>query len=260
MEIPLKYIHVKNTLLLTVLLFAVNIVSSQIFVSNNASLYIFNKGTYIYDAGNLELNGPNSNFYLRNEGQFLQATAGAGANTGIGKLSVFQEGTVNNYAYNYWCSPVGNASAAIGNEPFGITMFNVPTTSTASNAASTTISVDGVSSAGSLTISSRWIYKLVGFDAYSDWTAVIAASTINAGEGFTMKGTSGSDATAVGETAVNNPVSAQRYDFRGKPNDGTITIPVTKDLYTLTGNPYPSAIDLSAFLLGATNSTGATGL
>ena len=120
MEIPLKYIHVKNTLLLTVLLFAVNIVSSQIFVSNNASLYIFNKGTYIYDAGNLELNGPNSNFYLRNEGQFLQATAGAGANTGIGKLSVFQEGTVNNYAYNYWCSPVGNASAAIGNEPFGI--------------------------------------------------------------------------------------------------------------------------------------------
>ena len=71
-----------------------------------------------------------------------------------------------------------------------------------------------------------------------------------------MKGTSGSDATFSDAGAVNNPGSKQRYDFRGRPNDGNITINVASGKRTLTGNPYPSAIDLKAFLLGATNSTG----
>jgi hypothetical protein len=39
--------------------------------------------------------------------------------------------------------------------------------------------------------------------------------------------------------------SAQRYDFRGKPNDGTIDIPVLLDELTLTGNPYPSALNFA---------------
>ncbi|WP_298394604.1 T9SS type A sorting domain-containing protein [Flavobacterium sp.] len=221
----------------------------QIYVSNNS--YVFNRGSLVYSKGNLELNGANSNFYVRNEGQFLQGTTVGSANTGTGKLSVFQEGTVNNYAYNYWCSPVGNASTAIGNEDFGITMLNVPTTSTASTPVSTTsTSYNGVSGTGTVTIASYWIWRFLSSNGYFQWIQSAALSNIAAGQGFTMKGVSGTDTTNPNEAVANNIGSAQRYDFRGKPNDGTITIGVATGASTLTGNPYPSAIDLNLFLVG----------
>ena len=231
---------------------------AQLYVSNNS--YVYNKGGVVYSKGNVELNGTNSVFYLRNEGQLLQGTAGTSTNKGTGKLSVFQEGTVNNYAYNYWCSPVGNASTTPGNENFGITMLNVPTSNTASTAA-TMISpgFDGTSSSGSLGIATYWIWKFLSSATYSQWFQSSATANISAGQGFTMKGTSGTDATNVGETVVNNPGSAQRYDFRGKPNDGNITVNVGLNNYTLTGNPYPSALHVNAFLLDAAN-TACTGI
>lgn len=246
----------KTTLFTLSVLFFVNSVVGQLYVKNGS--YIFDKGTVIYAKGNLELD-TNSNFYLRNEGQFVQGTTSTSTNTGEGKLSVFQEGTSNNYSYNYWCSPVGGATFGnTTNEDFGITMLNVPTTNIASTAATITTGYNGSSSAGALTISSYWIFKFLSQSTYSGWVRSGAAKDISAGQGFTMKGTNGSDATDVGETALNNPNpgSKQRYDFRGKPNDGDITITVANNNFTLTGNPYPSAIDLSAFLTDATNCTG----
>lgn len=232
--------------------------SAQIFVSPNS--YVFNKGTVIFATGNIELNSATSNFYLRNQGQFLQGTTGLSTNKGDGKLSVFQEGTVNNFAYNYWCSPVGNASTTSGNEDFGITMLKVPTSNIASNNVSMiTDDSDGQSSNGSLAISTYWIWKFLSASTYADWFYTGSTTNIAAGEGFTMKGTGGTDATDVGETVVNNPGSAQRYDFRGKPNDGNITVNVGANKFTLTGNPYPSALHLNAFLLDGTN-TACTGV
>src|SRR5262249_33777457 len=43
--------------------------------------------------------------------------------------------------------------------------------------------------------------------------------------------------------------SHQRYDFRGQPNNGNISAPLTFGKFTLIGNPYPSAVDLDAFFL-----------
>ncbi|QBZ96627.1 T9SS type A sorting domain-containing protein [Flavobacterium sangjuense] len=243
----------KTTLFTLSVLFFVNSVVAQLYVKNGS--YIFDKGAVVYAKGNLELD-TNSNFYLRNEGQFIQGTTSTSTNTGAGKLSVFQEGTSNNYAYNYWCAPVGNASAGVGNEDFGITMLHVPTTNSSSNAATITTGYNGSSSAGALTVSNYWIFRFLAMPDYAGWSHSYSSSNIAAGQGFTMKGTSGSDATDVGETAVNNAGSKQRYDFRGKPNDGDITITVANNNLTLTGNPYPSAIDLSAFLTDATNCTG----
>ena len=245
-------LFVKYIIFILSVLFSLNSVFAQIYVKDNS--FIFNKGTVVYAKGNLELNGANSNFYLRNGAQFLQGTTSISTNKGIGKLSVFQEGTVNNFAYNYWCSPVGNASAVSGNEDFGITMFTIPTTNTLSTAATiSSATYNGFSSAGALTIASYWIFKFLSQSTYSGWVQSGAATNIAAGQGFTMKGTSGSDLTNVGETTVNNPGSAQRYDFRGKPNDGDITITVANDNFTLTGNPYCSAIDLNLFLTDPLN-------
>lgn len=230
--------------------------SAQLYVKTGS--YVFNKASSVYVKGNIELNGT-GNFYLRNEGQLMQGTTGNSTNTGTGKLSVFQEGTVNNYCYNYWCSPVGDATnLTSGNEPFGITMFNVPTGDAnhiISNPVSVTGSYNGTSAAESLTISSYWIHKYATpSTSYTGWLpAVGSASTIAAGQGFSMKGVSGDDNTDVGEATVNNLIGAgvgfdnQRYDFRGKPNDGNIDIVVEGDKYTLTGNPFPSALDLNKF-------------
>ena len=245
-------LFVKYIIFIFSVLFSLNSVFAQIYVKDNS--FIFNKGTVVYAKGNLQLNGANSNFYLRNGGQFLQGTTSISTNKGIGKLSVFQEGTVNNFAYNYWCSPVGNASAVSGNEDFGITMLTIPTTNTLSTAATiSSATYNGSSSAGALTIATYWIFKFLSQSTYSGWVQSGAATNIAAGQGFTMKGTSGSDLTNVGETTVNNPESAQRYDLRGKPNDGDITVSVATDNYTLTGNPYPSALHVNAFLLDGSN-------
>ncbi len=56
-------------------LFLTNNLVAQVFVSNNS--FIYNKGSVVFSKGNLELNGANSNFYLRNEGQLLQGTTGS---------------------------------------------------------------------------------------------------------------------------------------------------------------------------------------
>ena len=218
-----------------------------------ANTYVYASNQYVYIKNDLELNASTSNFYLRNDGQLLQGTTGAGANKGVGTLSVFQEGTVNNYQYNYWCSPVGNvATSTSTNNPFGISLLGRPTDITTTIPATILASnvYNGVASP--LGIAPYWIYKFTVKSSYSDWIKVGSNTSIPAGLGFTMKGTSGTDATSINGVA-NNTGSNQRYDFRGKPNDGTIDIPVLLEELTLTGNPYPSAIDLQAFLLDPIN-------
>lgn len=253
--LSLKYVIMNKFMTFSFLLvglFSINKAVSQLYVSPNS--FVYNKGELVYVKQDINLQN-NGNFYLRNEGQLLQGTTGASTNQGQGKLSVFQEGTVNNYAYNYWCSPIGNASAATGNEDFGVTMLNVPTTSTASTPATMLAmnGYDGTSAAGSLAIAPYWIWRFLSSTTYAQWVQSGTTTNIAAGQGFTMKGTSGTDATNVGETAVNNPGSKQRYDFRGKPNDGNITVNVGLNSFTLTGNPYPSALHVNAFLLDPTN-------
>ena len=252
----------KRTILILCVMLTVNITFAQLYVENSA--FIFNKGTVVYSKGNLELKDVNSKFYLRNEGQFLQGTTGLSTNTGEGKLSVFQEGTSNNFSYNYWCSPVGKSTLGVTtNEDFGIALFNVPTTNIDSNAATINpSSYNGFTVPGTLSIASYWIFTYVTEADYSGWVHNSGATTIAPGLGFTMKGVSGDDETlGIGEAQFNNPSTGalednQRYDFRGKPNDGNIEVDVAIGNMTLIGNPYPSAIDLKRFLEDEANCTG----
>ena len=227
--------------------------NAQLFVSANTNVLVSNEVMFVKQ--DVELNAATSNFYLRQDGQLLQGTTTAGANKGLGNLSVFQEGTTNNFQYNYWCSPVGGNLASAGNAPFGITQLKDIADLTTSNVPTILPANNYNGTASPFAIAPYWINKLVATAGYSAWTSVGSSSSLNAGEGFTMKGTSGTNLITV-NGVQNNPGSKQRYDFRGKPNDGTISIPVAIEQFTLTGNPYPSAIDLSAFLVGATNTTG----
>ena len=73
--------------------------NAQLFVGTGTSIYVKNQVVYV--SQDLELKDASSNFYLRNGSQLLQGTTVQGANKGLGNLSVFQEGSVNNYQYNY---------------------------------------------------------------------------------------------------------------------------------------------------------------
>jgi hypothetical protein len=233
---------------------------SQLFVGENSYVYVNDRFITVTQDVNIQNNGvafnSNGNIFLRNQAQLLQKKTGSSSNSGTGKLSVFQEGSATPYTYNYWCSPVGNTLLASGNESFGITMLNQPISETVSNPAMMLpmSTYNGISDP--LSISQGWIFKFLSSSLYSEWFGVYSATSIEAGEGFTMKGTGGTDAIFSDAGADNNPGNKQRYDFRGRPNDGDITIDLALGKRTLTGNPYPSAIDLKAFLLAATNSTG----
>ena len=226
---------------------------AQLSVSSGSYIYVNDQYVTVTQEVNL---ASNANIYLRNESQLLQKSVASSANTGLGSLSAFQEGTSNNFGYNYWCSPVGEPSASVGNSNFGITLLKRPTGLISFGGETITTGQNGSTTNAALNISSRWIYTLTTANQYSSWNPKGSATTIGAGQGFTMKGVSGTDNTTV-LSVQNNPGNNQRYDFRGKPNDGTISIPVGNSVdgatsyteSTLTGNPYPSAINLNLFLL-----------
>ena len=80
---------------------------SQIYFSPNAYMYV--KDQVVYVGQDIDMQS-NSVLYLRNQSQLVQGTTGTSTNKGTGIVSVYQEGTSDNFDYNYWCSPIGNAS------------------------------------------------------------------------------------------------------------------------------------------------------
>ncbi|WP_424493414.1 T9SS type A sorting domain-containing protein [Salinimicrobium sp. GXAS 041] len=233
-------------------LFMVNICFSQLTVKPTASgksnfLYVKDELLFVEGPVGLYKNTGNPNteasLYLREEAQLLQGESGNTFNHGDGLLSVFQEGTSNAYDYNYWSSPVGNDF--LSNGLFGISMLFAPESETKSSQAISVNTLDGT--AHPLKISSQWLFVYTG-TSYTDWQHVGNQTIIQAGHGFTMKGVNGKDPTVV-NGRENNPGNSQRYDFRGRPHNGNILLFTTPGTNMLIGNPYPSALDLSLFLL-----------
>ena len=221
-----------------------NILYAQLSVRHDN--FVFADDALVFVEDNINLNEDNSRIYLRNEAQVIQGTGTTG-NSGTGELSVYQEANVDAYEYNYWCSPVGNKTSNNNNNPFGISLLNDVTGLITSTPVTFNPSGNYNGTSSPLNIEPYWIWKFVAGDEYSEWIHVQSATTINAGEGFTMKGTNGSS-------------SAQQYDFRGKPNNGTISTDVLNNQYTLTGNPYPSAIDAVSYIHDTENATAITGV
>ncbi|WP_179335174.1 T9SS type A sorting domain-containing protein [Winogradskyella costae] len=228
--------------LYSLLLLSSYISFAQLSVQNDA--YVFVKNQYVYVTDDVNIDDADSKIYLRDEAQLLQGNGTTG-NSGLGQLSVYQTGTVNQWSYNYWCSPVGNNSAAFGNEDARVNLINDATGLTSSVDALFVGGYDG--SASPLSIAQRWLWTYQTSDQYLDWVFVGAIGNIKPGLGFTMKG------NGTGLTG------SQVYDFRGKPNNGTIGNDVATGLNTLVGNPYPSAIDSAAFIHDIDNQASING-
>ncbi|MFK7832674.1 MAG: T9SS type A sorting domain-containing protein [Winogradskyella sp.] len=236
---------------LTCFICCVSISFAQLSVQNDAYIFVNDEVLFVTDDVNID--DADSKIYLRQEAQLLQG-AGTTGNSGVGELSVYQRGNVNQWSYNYWCSPVGNNSAAFGNEPARVNLIDDATgVATPGDPLGLTASVDAAfttlpdGTATPLTISQRWLWTFQTSDQYLEWVFVGGAGNIRPGLGFTMKG--------MGTGVTGN----QLYDFRGKPNNGTITNDVATGLNTLVGNPYPSALDSAAFIHDPTNQASITG-
>lgn len=202
---------------------------------------------------------------VQSEGSIIDADSG-------GYIERDQQGTANGFNYNYWSSSVGPITGNTATRGTGIsstnsnhTIFGALNDGTISglyqdliynsspNASDGTPPPPGFAK----TISSYWLYKFYGAaDNYFAWENIDETTSLAAGEGFTMKGTSGSVPIA----------TQQNYVFEGLPNNGDITLTLDNssgEVDRLIGNPYPSAIDAEEFILdnlsiadGGSNTSG----
>lgn len=232
---------------------------------NGPDSFIYVKNEILYVTNDIKLDsnftvGQNASIYLREGGQLIQGSDAL--NAGNGFLSVQQTThPTNAFAYYFWASPVGNpapdgATLAAGNQNFGLNSIYEPVDDPNGIFAKKSNNIGGRDGFNDpiLTISRRWMH-------YSDtprtqaqgYTRFNASNSVRPGFGFTMKGVNvGIEGTS--ELPLNNNHS-QIYEFRGRPNNGVFTIPVQGPAYvenidittvrmTLSGNPYPSALDL----------------
>ncbi|MCF6306906.1 MAG: T9SS type A sorting domain-containing protein [Flavobacteriaceae bacterium] len=224
----------KNLLLFLTMLIATTTVFSQLYVSPNGATdsYVFvnDEILFVEQDVNLVANtnsvDTEASIYLRQQAQLIQGNT-ASSNSGTGSISVIQNTPDDDsWDYSFWGSPVGNATGT-GNQNFGILRLNDSLTLTRSQVTATTTAREGLVTP--LTISTRWTYS---YAAGGPWTRIYANNVVTPGYGFIMKG--------VGLTNHN-----QNYDFRGRPNNGTMSVAVLNGEHTLSGNPYPSALDLN---------------
>ena len=211
-------------------------------ISVSASSYIYVDSVYIYADVPIRLEAADSHIYLRNKAQLVQGVNAGFNNSGLGSLSLYQAGNVNAYAFNFWSSPVGNTAESATNNSYTTNLLGDPDSSTSTTdyvPASFTSNYNGTSNP--LVIHGGWIftYNSLG-GASAAYNKVDKDGPISAGLGFTMKGTDGSE-------------NSQDYEFRGKPNSGTISNAVAPGEFLLMGNPYPSGLDAYAFIHDSEN-------
>ncbi|WP_353779569.1 LamG-like jellyroll fold domain-containing protein, partial [Winogradskyella sp. 3972H.M.0a.05] len=186
---------------------------------------------------------------IQNEGSILDVTS-------AGYLERDQQGTTNFYNYNYWSSPVSPINTTSNNGDYTVNgVFRDGTNSNNPLNFQWTNSYDANGSTTPITLSRRWIYVYENYpaDTYADWRYLTETGTLAVGLSYTMKGSGAAS-------------SEQNYVYIGKPNNGTITTPITIGNQALVGNPYPSALDGNEFILdnipggnaGSSNSTDGT--
>jgi hypothetical protein len=255
---PLKNKIMRHLLLLSALLLVSATSVAQLYVAPNTTgagtdsyLYVNDQVLFVEDDITLVENTVNpateASIYLRNGSQLIQGESD-GANSGSGYISVYRENPGSDaWDYTFYGSPVGDIfttpAAGAGNINFGSkSLFYKIDNFTESNPANLTANHNGYTTGtGELFISHRWIYtRSVGTAA--SWVRMYGNNVAPAGQGFIMKG--------VNQGGIPGNLDYE-YDFRGRPNNGTITIttidpvlPLTTE-QVLTGNPYPSALDLN---------------
>lgn len=202
-----------------------------LYVENNSKIEI---SQYLKLIGKIDLVG---------RSQLIQTSASYLDPSSSGIIERDQQGTTNRFNYNYWCSPVSNPNNTTVNH--GHTVSGVLRDGTDPDTPiplAWTNNINPPSTTNPVTLSSYWIFRFQNMTpVYANWTSAGINGLLQAGHGFTMKGS-------------NQPTTYQNYVFVGKPNNGKITSQIAPNNLNLTGNPYPSALDAHQFIKDNINS------
>lgn len=267
----------KNLQLLFMLIFVPGGLFAQLSVrpngTSNTYVYVKDEILFVKNAVNLSVNNSadtvQASIYLRGNGQLIQAGT-TSSNSGNGFLSVQRKTSPTNaYAYYDWSSPVGNPANNVAtsrgtNKNFGInSIYEALGGESGTNARMSAVIPEREGFSEPLTISQRWLYILTepGTEAEANYQRINTGNSVPAGFGFTMKGVNR------GNMAGNSPENHEQiYEFRGRPHSGTFEIPVKGPAQsgsssmmnaqmTLSGNPYPSTLDLKKFFQDPQNTS-----
>lgn len=247
----------KYFIVLAILLFcSFTIFSQDLYVDNNSYLYARDVVFFVND--DIRLETATSNIYMRGDAQLVQNSDIK--NSDLGELSIYQNQTTGIYEYNFWCSPVGvsvNGTANVNVDFDGTNVHDPADHTDSANVNSSAYAYTGSYNGTATTLSRQWIYTLISAGGYNGWNFEGNTGNIASGYGFTLKG---------------SPNANNVLDFRGRPNNGNISIDCiftgvdtdpssgpTTQVETLTGNPYPSTLDLKLFLTDGFGSTASTG-
>ncbi|MFD2726518.1 hypothetical protein [Hyunsoonleella rubra] len=219
----------------------------SLIVTSTGSLTIENS-YYVEVVNNVDVNAGGT-ILVQPEGAFIQNND-SGTVTNNGTIQVAKDtAPLNNwYEYTYWSSPVSNATVNLAlsdsdsdrRYTFNASQFNDALAETGNN---------NVFVAGQDDID----------DEGDDWQWVNGISTMTPGVGY---------AATHSEIAYVFPGVPYRYTFEGTFNNGIVNVPVDRNDATTSdfnwnfiGNPYPSAIEVAAFMTqnmydGTTNPSG----
>ncbi len=226
--------------------------SMQILNGNSDFDYRIQDGFPLYVSNNLDI-GTSADLRLIGEAQLIQTHTGGSQVTGAGFLWKDQQGTTNQYMYNYWSAPVNRGGIwkarflkdeALGNN---ISKSNYGDIRWADNTNATS---DLPSQSHPVYLNANWVYTFRnGLDgSYDAWFAghIKNTGSVNPAEGYTMKGPGvDKDLNAANGNSTSNYES---YTFSGLPNDGDYTLTIDAGHDYLIGNPYPSALDAKKFI------------
>ncbi len=193
----------------------------------------------------------NGDLRMMGTAQLMQTHTGVTANTGGKYLWIDQQGTTNQYWYNYWSAPVNQSGVwkvrmlRDGAQGDDIDQGKYPQIAITDNANATN---DLPTQAHPVTLNAYWMWSFPNGpdDSYAGWVHIRQNGSLNPGEAYTMKGP-GVDA------ALNaaNGSSTTEYDswtFAGLPNDGDYSLTIDTEHDYMIGNPYPSALDADKFI------------
>ncbi len=153
-----------------------------------------------------------------------------------GTLERDQQGTADTYTYKYWSAPVGKTDMAKNEYRYAVQDIMYDGTHPINFITS---GYNGAATSP-IGIADYWIWKYANRpnNTYSAWQHVRRTGSINAGEGFTMKG-----------PGTGSILTDQNYVYLGKPNNGDINLTIQAGNDFLVGNPYASTIDANQFII-----------
>lgn len=188
---------------------------------------------------------------LQGESQLIQTLGSDLDPTSSGELDRDQQGTRDQFTYNYWAAPVGTKNTTTNNNSYTLPTVLRDGTDPNNPQNITFLSSGYNGNTNPLRIANYWIWKFANQpdDDYSAWQHVRSTGAIHAGEGYTMKGVA---------NTFGNISQEQNYVFTGKPNNGDINLTLNGGNDYLVGNPYASAIDAVRFILDNSNTIDGT--